>query len=374
MVTGKAAMFVAPYHFEMTEPPPVPVEAGGIRVKVTSAGICGSDMHFWRGEIKPIVSEASKPGPVILGHELTGVVDALGPDISTDSMGRPLKEGDRVAFAYFFPCRRCYNCLRGEFNHCPDRFRFRASVEEFPYCNGGFSEYYYLFPGHFVFKVPDELPDEAVTAVNCAVSQVVYGLHQSGLRMGDSVVVQGAGGLGLNATAAAKDMGAGQVIVIDGVAGRLDMAVQCGADHTVDINEYATAESRVERVKALTEGRGADVVMEVVGYPQVVAEGLEMLRRGGTLVEIGNIWPNSNVTLDVSKLLWGVTRIVPTAHYAPYILPVALDFLVRTKDKYPLTKIMSHRFPLEQIGEAFEQSEWLGKNEGTAITRALLAP
>ena len=222
--------------------------------------------------------------------------------------------------------------------------------------------------------MPDELPDEAVTAVNCAVSQVVYGLHQSGLRMGDSVVVQGAGGLGLNATAAAKDMGAGQVIVIDGVAGRLDMAVQCGADHTVDINEYATAESRVERVKALTEGRGADVVMEVVGYPQVVAEGLEMLRRGGTLVEIGNIWPNSNVTLDVSKLLWGVTRIVPTAHYDPYILPVALDFLVRTKDKYPLTKIMSHRFPLEQIGEAFEQSEWLGKNEGTAITRALLAP
>ena len=87
MVTGKAAMFVEPYHFEMTELPPVPVEAEGIRVKVTSAGICGSDMHFWRGEIKPIVSEASKPGPVILGHELTGVVDALGPDISTDSMG-----------------------------------------------------------------------------------------------------------------------------------------------------------------------------------------------------------------------------------------------------------------------------------------------
>ena len=122
-----------------------------------------------------------------------------------------------MAFPYFFPCRRCYNCLRGEFNHCPDRFRFRASIEEYPYCNGGFSDYYYLFPGTSSSRCPTSLPEAAVTTANCAVSQVVYGLHQSGLRMGDSVVVQGAGGLGINAAAAASDMGAGRVIVIDGM-------------------------------------------------------------------------------------------------------------------------------------------------------------
>ena len=372
MVMGKAAVFVEPYHFEMVELPPVPVEQGGIRVKITSGGICGSDLHFWRGELKPIAG--GKPGPMILGHEMAGVVDTLGPDISTDSMGRPLKEGDRVVFTYFFPCRRCYNCLRGELNHCPGRFRFRASIEEFPYCNGGFSDYYYLFPGHFVFKVPDELPDEAVTAVNCAVAQVVYGLQEAGLRLGDSVVVQGAGGLGINAAAAAKEMGAGQVIAIDGVEGRLDMARQCGADETVDLKEYETPESRVERVKELTEGRGADVVVEVVGYPQVVPEGLQMLRNGGTFVEVGNIWPDSNVELDISKILWGQTRIIPVTHYDPYILPVSLDFLVRTRDKYPLTRVMSHSFPLEQIGEAFEQAEWIGKGDEAAITRAFVAP
>ena len=124
----------------------------------------------------------------------------------------------------------------------------------------------------------------------------------------------------------------------------------------------------------LTQGRGADVVVEVVGYPQVVPEGLAMLRRGGTFVEIGNIWTGSNVTLDMSKILWGVTKIVPTAHYDPYILPVALDFLVRTADKYPLTQVLSHKFPLERIHDAFEQAEWAGKSEETAITRAFLTP
>ena len=372
MPMGKAATFVEAYHFEMTELPTPPVEPGGILVKITSAGICGSDLHYWRGEMRPIVS--GQPGPVILGHEMTGVVHTLGEGITTDSMGRPLREGDRVAYAYFFPCRRCYICLRGELNNCPNRFRFRASIEEYPYCTGGFSEYFYLNPGHFVFKVPDELPEESVTAANCAVSQVIYGLQQANLRLGDSVVVQGAGGLGINATAAAKEMGAGLVIAIDGLTNRLELARQCGADHTVHIGEYSTPESRIQRVKELTEGRGADVVVEVVGYPQVVPEGLEMLRRGGTFVEIGNIWANSNVTLDMSRILWGVTKIVPTAHYDPYILPVALDFLVRTRDKYPLTKVMSHRFPLEEIQDAFQQAEWAGKTEETHITRALLAP
>jgi threonine dehydrogenase-like Zn-dependent dehydrogenase len=192
--------------------------------------------------------------------------------------------------------------------------------------------------------------------------------------MGDTVVIQGAGGLGINASAAAKDKGAGQVIVIDGLSNRLELATQCGADQTININEYITPESRIERVIELTEGRGADVVLEVVGYPQVVTEGLGMLRKGGTFVEIGNIGANSNVTIDLSKLLWGSTRIIPSVNYDPVYLPIALDFLVRTKDKYPLTKSVSHKFPLEDVSKAFEQAEWAGKSKETAITRAMLIP
>ena len=296
------------------------------------------------------------------------MVHSLGAGVATDSMGRALREGDRIVYTYFSPCRRCYVCLRGDLSVCLDRFRFRASVEEYPYCSGGYAEYYYLNPGHFVFKVPDE----AVTAVNCAVSQVIHGLHQANARMGDTVVVQGAGGLGIYATAAASDMGAGQVITIDGLPNRLELARQC-ATTTIDINEYSTPESRVERVKELTEGRGVDVVLEVVGYPQVVSGGLEMLRRGGTFVEIGNIQPDSNLTIDVSKLLWRSTKIVATAHYDPYILPVALDFLKRTKDS-PLMKVMAHSFPLERIQEAFEQAEWSGKPQEPTLTRAFHTP
>ena len=372
MTTGKAAIFVEPYRFEMAELPVVPIEPGGIRVKITTGGICGSDLHFWRGEIEPFVSGA--PGPVILGHEMAGFVDQMASDVASDSIGQPLKEGDRVVFPYFFPCHRCYNCLRGEFNHCPVRFRFRASINEFPYCNGGFSEYYYLFPGHFVFKVPAELSDSAVAGVNCAVAQVIYGWREGGLQMGDDVVIQGAGGLGINAAAAARHMGAGKVIVIDGQPGRLELASQSGADHTIDLNEYDTPDARIERVKELTNGRGGDLVMEVVGYPQVVSEGIDMVRRGGTYIEVGNISPNSNVTLDVSKILWGQVKIVPVTHYDPYILPVAMEFLSRTKDTFPLTNVMSHSFPLEEIGKAFEQSEWLGKEEGSTITRAFVTP
>ena len=372
MPLGKAAIFIEPYHFELTELPTPDVEPGGVLVKVGSAGICGSDLHYWRGEMKPIIK--GQAGPVILGHEMVGAVHSLGQGVTTDSVGRPLKEGDRVAYAYFFPCRRCYICLRGELNNCPDRFRFRASVEEYPYCSGGFAEYFYLNPGHFVFKVPAELPDETVVAANCAVSQVIYDLRQANTQMGDNVVIQGAGGLGIYATAAAKELGAGQVIAIDGLAHRLELAKQCGADHTLDIQKYTTPESRVERVRELTNGWGADVVLEVVGYPEVVPEGLAMLRRGGTFVEIGNIWANSMVNLDISKILWGATKIVPTAHYDPYILPVALDFLVRTRDKYPLNKLMSHNFPLEKIHEAFEEAEWVGKSRDSNITRAFLTP
>lgn len=370
---GRAAVFEsAGKPFTIIQLPAPEVEPGGILVKVTAAGICGSDLHYWRGD-NPVPVAVGEPGPVIPGHEFTGVVHTLGRGVKTDSLGRPLKEGDRVVFPYFFPCLRCYWCARGELHACPQRVT-RASIKTYPYCHGGFADYFYLKPGHWVFKAPEGLSDDALTPVNCALSQVLFALHQARLRFGDTVVVQGAGGLGLYAVAVARDMGAQRVIAIDGQTPRLEMAKRCGATHTINIKDRATPEERIAAVRELTEGRGADVVVEVVGFPQVVPEGIAMLRRGGTYVEIGHISPNSNATLDMSYIVSRQIRILGVMHYDPWVIPAALDFLVRTQDVYPLTQVVSHRFPLERINEAFQVSEWRGREGGTPVVRAIVTP
>jgi|DewCreStandDraft_1066081.scaffolds.fasta_scaffold00210_7 putative phosphonate catabolism associated alcohol dehydrogenase len=373
MPTGRAAIFKgAGIPFEIREFPLPEVEPDAILVRVIMANICGSDLHTWRGEMQP--PAPIHPSGYVTGHEMVGRVAVLGKNISTDSLGRPLREGDRVVYAYFFPCGRCYACLDGLPNACPTRFtRFgprRSDVP--PYFIGAFGEYYYLRPGHYVFLVPDELSDEVVAPVNCALAQVMYGLERAGLRIGDTVVLQGAGGLGLNAAAVAKEMGASLVIALDQLPQRLALARRFGADEVISLQEYPTAEARIERVRQLTGGAGAHIVMDLVGIPAVIPEGLHMLRMGGTYVEIGCIAPGE-VRLDPSQWIWGNRRIIAMTHYHPQVLPRALEFLVRTKGKYPFDQVVSHKFPLEQINEAFAQAEWQRTHgDQTQIVRASL--
>lgn len=373
--TGKAAVFLeSERRFDVRDLPIPEVEPGAALVRMSLANVCGSDLHNWRGEMRSIV--ATSGAGYVLGHEGTGRIATLGAGVSTDSLGGPLREGDRVVFSYFFPCGRCYACLDDHPNTCPNRLaRFGPRGADIPpYFTGTYAQYYYLRPGHYVFRVPDELSDEVVAPANCALSQVIFGLRQSGFRYGDTVVLQGAGGLGLNAAAVARDMGASRVIAIDRVPARLAMARQFGADELVDANECGTPEARVERVKALTDGVGAHVVMDLVGVPSVIPEGMEMLRQNGTYVEIGGIWPAS-VTLDHSKVVFGNRRIVGMSHYHPRTLPVALDFLVRNHRRYPFERLLSHRFPLEQVNEAFTQAEWSrGESDPTKVIRAALVP
>jgi L-iditol 2-dehydrogenase len=202
--TAKAAVFFGPGKpFEIRDVPIPDVEPEGVLIRVTLANICGSDLHFWRGDAPLKYPDDGW----IFGHEMTGRVARLGARVKTDSLGRPLAEGDRVAYTYFYPCRRCYACLNNQPAACPNKIERPLGPGAFPHLHGAFADHYYLRPGGHLFKVPDSLPDEAVASVNCALSQVMYGLHVAGLRFGDSVVIQGAGGLGVQAGAAAKDMG-----------------------------------------------------------------------------------------------------------------------------------------------------------------------
>jgi Zn-dependent alcohol dehydrogenase len=127
---------------------------------------------------------------------------------------------------------------------------------------------------------------------------------------------------------------------------------------------------RAQRVRELTDGRGADVVMELVGRSHLMQEGIEYLGPGGTFVEIGNIVPGSPIEIDPSKILFGAKRIIGSVMYQPRLLPMMLETLVKKQGRLPYDKIVSHTFPLEKINEAFEQAEWLDRQ--TSITRSML--
>jgi D-arabinose 1-dehydrogenase-like Zn-dependent alcohol dehydrogenase len=368
MVTGRVAAFYgsgAPMRikeYEVGEPEP-----GAMVLKMTVANVCGSDLHQWRGEFD--VARFGRPYPQILGHEMTGTIFRLGEGVTRDTAGQALQEGDRVIFRYFYPCGACRACLKGITRACPNaRAYLLKSCDEPPHFYGAFGDYYYLRPGAAVFKVPDELSDTTVAGVNCALAQVVGGMQLAGLRLGENVVIQGAGGLGVYATAVAKDMGAGRVIVIDSLPDRLELARAFGADELIDIRELSEPDQRAARVLELTDGWGADIVAELVGHPRVVNEGLRMLGRTGRYLEIGNINPGLTYELDPSTLVFGNRSILGMIYYEAEHLQQALQFMWRTRDRYPWQRVVSRTFPLEQINEAFVEAD-----QGRA-TRAAIVP
>jgi L-iditol 2-dehydrogenase len=358
--------------FELREYPVPEVEPGAILVKLTRAGICGSDLHIWRGEMKE--TYGALPQDLTFGHEMCGKIERLGAGVTTDSMGQPLAEGDRVAYLYFFPCGRCPVCLHDEMGACPRKGRANRVAGTPPYFNNAYGEYYYLRPNHFVFKLPDGVSDDMATPANCALSQVLYGLRRAGIRAGHTVVVQGAGGLGINAVAVARDAGAQSVIVIDAMKDRLALAKAFGADHTIDITELKTADQRVDAVKALTGGFGADIVADFVGYPEVIPEGLRMLTGGGTYLEVGSIAPGNVFSYDATALVRGNVRFVATSNYSPWALEQSLKFLERNRTRFPFDKVHTHVFPLEKISEAFEKANWMQRgNDPLKISRAAVS-
>jgi threonine dehydrogenase-like Zn-dependent dehydrogenase len=346
---------------------PVPEPApGALLIKLTLANICGSDLHLWQSDLRAIRTAS----PRQWGHEGTGRVAALGEGVTVDSAGAPLARGDRVVFSHFFPCGRCRACLRADDRLCIHRRDMMLeSCDIWPHFRGTFGDYYYLFPHHTVLKVPDSLSDELVAGINCAMSQVICGWETAGIKLGDNIVIQGAGGLGIYSIAVARERGAGRIISIDQVPERLELARSFGADEVIDMREYPTPALRIQRVKELTDGWGADAVMEVVGVPQAVDEGIHMVGQGGRYVEIGNVSAGNHTYLaNPEEWTHGNITIYGNNNWGRRHLQMALDMLIRTRDRYPYHRIISHKFALAEINEAMEQQA-----QGH-ITRASLVP
>jgi len=353
--------------FEIREYPVPDPEPGAMLIKISLANVCGSDMHYWRGEQDYV--KMGRPLPLNTGHEHMGTVAKLGQGVSADSTGQPLKVGDRVLYRYFCPCGHCKACLRRQYKSCPTRqANWLVSCEVWPHFQGGFGQYFYLRPNHAVFKIGPEITDEMAAGINCAYTQVYAGLEIAQLRAGQTVVVQGAGGLGVYACAVAREMGAGRVVVIDGLDERLELARQFGATDVVDMRRHSSPAERVAAVKKLTDDWGGDVVLELVGHPGVVDEGLRMTAPEGTYLEVGNINVGWKAEFDPSWIIFGNRKIIGLAHYEAEHLRGALDLMRRTLTKYPWGRVVSHKYALEQINEAF-----IEQDKGH-VTRAAIVP
>jgi threonine dehydrogenase-like Zn-dependent dehydrogenase len=361
MDTGRLAFLSDPGAVELREydlPEPDP---GAILTEVVRANVCGSELHIWRGE-HPLVGEA------VLGHEAVCRVLAAGEGADADSAGHPIEAGDLVVPAYFRTCMGCRYCGAGEFRLCANAYRgWSKHPDEWPHFHGTFGTHYYVYDDQFVYRVPDGLGPELAAGANCALSQVLCGLDAVDAGPGEWVAVQGAGGLGLAATAVARERGA-RVIVLDGVADRLDAARSFGAEHTVDIDAFDTAEGRAARVRELTGGLGADVAVEVTGVPEAFAEGPQLLRDGGRYLEMGNIIPEKTAAFDPGAMTRKSITVESLMRYDPWYLRAALEFLDAHADTYPFGDLLDAEFPLADVSTALERSA------ERSVTRASLLP
>jgi threonine dehydrogenase-like Zn-dependent dehydrogenase len=328
---------------------PETVGPGALLLRVVQTNVCGSDVHVFDGHHPHVKSGG-------LGHEMVGRIARLGEGVSCDSAGVPVAVGDRVVPVYTSACGHCLPCSRGDAEHCTTGFQRFGRVEAAPHYQGcTFASHYYLHADQKFYRVPDGVSDTAASGANCALSQVLYGLDVADVKLGETVVVQGAGGLGVLATAIARQRGA-RVIVLDRVSTRLDVARAFGAHDTVDVDRFADAAALRAHVDALTGG-GADVAVEVTGVPAVFAEGIFYLRPKGRYAVMGTISPGLTTMFDPGALVRRSVTIHGINRYPPDYLRRALQFLAEHERELPMERLFDAQFPLEQLQLALEKSK-----------------
>jgi len=349
---GRVAALVGPAEVRVKEFDVPDPESGAVLAKVRRANLCGSEVHIYHFH-HPLIRQC------VLGHEFVGEIAALGDGVETDYAGNAVSVGDRVVAPYFLTCSKCPACLRGEFNLCRRAYDFWSKPpEDEPHFHGAFATHYYIHPNQYFYKVPDGIPDKVVAGANCGLSQVLYGLHRIGLSAGDRLVIQGAGGLGLYAAAVGKDLGA-EVIMVEGIPERIELAKRFGAAHIVDLREHEAPEERVEVVRNLTDDYGADVVLEVAGVPAAFVEALHLARPGGSVIEIGNVnvGPEHEVSVAPGLITRKNLRVQGMVRYQPWYLHRALKFLERKHQDHPFDELADREYTLEEVGEAIEREE-----------------
>ena len=364
----KAAVMVAPGKMELQHFPYPKPRKGAMVIEMEMSGICGTDKHAFKGEMVLYAgTEAEQRGvfPCVKGHENVGrIVEMNGPYLDYD--GRPLRVGDRVTMCPNIICQKCYYC-RHVFGwpYCANNRTYGVYFpsHKWPHVTGGWAEYMYIFPGSFVYRVPDDMPVDI--AVNIELMVVTNNVDRAkgymefasrGFGLMDTVLIQGVGAMGIAHLIKCRVLGAGDIIALDTSDHRLKLAKKFGADYTINAKK-TTFKERLQVVRDLTDGRGADMVIETTGLATVLPEGLDLLRRGGTYLEAGNFVDSGETTINVHRhlaaknvLLLGNTNHPNTEYYR------TIKMMQRYKNDFPWHKFTSHKFTLGQAQEALEFS------------------
>ncbi|MBI2849077.1 MAG: zinc-binding dehydrogenase [Chloroflexi bacterium] len=330
----KAAIFYGPNQPLKIEDVPTPaIGAHEVLIKVAACGVCHTDLHY----IDHNVPTFKKP-PLILGHEASGIVSAVGEAVSN------FKMGDRVLVPAVLSCGTCFNCRTGRENICVNSLMYGNNVD------GAYAEYVKA-PAKDVYPLPEEIPLVEGCIIADAITTPFHAVkNRAKVDPGDTVVVFGCGGVGLNVVQVANAAG-GVVIAVDLLDSKLEWAKKLGAHHTVNAREDVA-----KTVRRLTGG-GADVAIEAIGNPSTMEQAFSCLRTGGRLVIVG--YTDRDLALNAGRIMYREMEVVGSLGCRPVDYPRVFE-LVRL-GKIQVVPLVTHKLPLDRINDALDN---LRKGEG----------
>jgi len=342
----KALLLTEYRQLELADMPTPEIGDDDVLVRVRACGICGSDIHGYDG------SSGRRIPPLVMGHEASGVVAAVGKNV------RQFAEGDRVTFDSTVYCGKCFFCRRGDVNLCDNRNVLGVSCGDYRR-HGAFAEFVSV-PGHIVYKLPDNLSFEEAALIE-SVSIAVHAVSRTPIQLGDTAVVVGTGMIGLLVVQALRRAGCGRVIAVDIDDFKLERACSLGADEGLNSRNVDVA----AEVAARTGGRGADVAMEVVGATASLATAISALRKGGALTLVGNLAPKVEMPLQavVTRELTLLGSCSSSGEY-----PVCIDLMASGDIR--VQPLISATAPLE------EGPSWFNRlyNHEPGVMKVILQP
>jgi len=324
----RAAVFTEPGLMPTVQEVPTPVPGPGeVLIKVAACGVCHTDLHYIEHGVPTV-----KPPPIILGHEASGIVAALGEGVEGP------EEGARVLVPAVVTCGKCSFCREGRENICTSMVMFGNHVD------GAYAEYF-LAPAKDIFVLPESVPLVEGAVIADAVSTPYHAVVNRGkVRPGDVIVVFGCGGVGINAIQIAATIGA-HVVAVDISDKKLEWAKHFGASECVNASEHP----RVSKVIRKLTGGGADVVFEVIGRPETIESAFDCVRAGGRLVVVG--YTDKPVNLSAAKIMFREMEVIGSLGCRcvdyPRIIQMCADGLIKVDE------IVTHQFALENLADAF---------------------